>query len=213
MYDGTTGIGNGDVTINATTFALRDGAAGAGDGKYYTGEDVKTKLKTAGLFTSKDVASGLQNVTTEVELDGTGKGNYTLNAYQLQGTITKKDLVVNAGGITVSKVYDGTTSIANGNVTIGAAALTGGSTSATDGQYIGTENVTLEVALGGAFTSKDVSAGSQGVSTTVQLVAGNAVNGNYELRAQPSLTGTILAKGLNVEVGEVAVSKVYAGVS
>ena len=94
VYDGTTGIANGDVTINATTFALRDGAATANDGQYYTGEDVKTKLKAAGQFISKDVVTGLQNVTTEVELDGMGKGNYALNAYQLKGTVTAKNITM-----------------------------------------------------------------------------------------------------------------------
>ncbi|NBV97636.1 MAG: hypothetical protein EBT30_08870, partial [Verrucomicrobia bacterium] len=94
VYDGTTAIANGNVSIDATTFALRNGAATANDGKFYSGEDVKLKLNTAGALTSKDASVGLQNVTTQVELDGAAVGNYALNAYQLKGTVTRKDLVV-----------------------------------------------------------------------------------------------------------------------
>jgi hypothetical protein len=195
VYDGTTGIANGDVTIDATTFALRDGAVTANDGKYYTGEDVKLKLKAAGALTSKDVGTGLQDVTTEVELDGTGMGNYALNAYQLKGTVTRKDLVVNGGGITVSKAYDGNTAINGGtDVSFGASALTGSSTGAADGKYIGTENVTLAVDAAGIF-ERSLPGTMIPISSTVKLASGNAVNDNYTLRGQPSglkgeITGT-----------------------
>ncbi|NBQ64975.1 MAG: hypothetical protein EBT95_05485, partial [Verrucomicrobia bacterium] len=77
------------------------------------------------------------------------------------------------------------------DVVIASSALTGGSTGPNDGKYIGTENVTLAVDSAGTF--ERILPGTMiPISTTVKLASGNAVNGNYTLRAQPTgLTGEI----------------------
>ncbi|NBX56463.1 MAG: hypothetical protein EBT70_15650, partial [Betaproteobacteria bacterium] len=107
-------------------------------------------------------------------------------------------------------VYDGTSAITPGNVTINASALAGSSTGPNDGKFIGSENVTLEVDTAGAFTSKDVVAGNQNTTTTVKLATGNAVNDNYSLRSQPVLTGAITAKDVTIATGSVQ-TKIYDG--
>lgn len=166
-----------------------------------------------GTYADKNVGTG-KNVSVVYTLANGANGelasNYSLAGETLLGDITAKDLVVNAGAITVTKVYDGTTGILNGQVTVSGGALTGNATAANDGKYIGTENVTVEVDTAGAFTSKDVIAGNQAVSTTVKLTAGGD-NDNYMLRGQPSLMGSITAKDLQIGGMSVAATKVYDG--
>jgi hypothetical protein len=115
-----------------------------------------------------------------------------LAAGSATGAITAKDLVVNAAGITVGKIYDGGTSVNPATqVAIGLGALTGSSTGANDGNYIGTEAVTLAVDAAGVF-ERNLPGTMIPISTTVKLASGNAVNNNYTLRGQPTgLTGEI----------------------
>ena len=187
-YDGT------DAAV-LTGAVLQDVAVGSGtaiDGKYYTGDTVVLIGGSVGAFADKNVGVG-KSVSSAMTLSGAGAGNYTLlNQPTLTGIINAKDLSVNASGITVGKVYDGGTSINPATqVAIGLGVLTGSSTVANDGRYIGTEAVSLAVDAAGVF-ERNLPGTMIPISTTVKLASGNAVNNNYSLRAQPTgLTGEI----------------------
>jgi hypothetical protein len=160
----------------------------------FVGSEIVTAAGSAANYSSANVGSYSSAVTYTLS-DGSNGGlasNYSLAAGSATGAITAKDLVVNAAGITVGKIYDGGTSINPATqVAIGLGALTGSSTGANDGNYIGTEAVTLAVDAAGTF-ERNLPGTMIPISTTVKLASGNAVNNNYSLRAQPSgLTGEI----------------------
>ena len=160
----------------------------------FVGSETVTAAGSAANYGSANVGSYSSAVTYTL-IDGSNGGlasNYSLAAGSATGAITAKDLVVNAAGITVGKIYDGGTSINPATqVAIGLGALTGSSTGANDGNYIGTEAVTLAVDAAGTF-ERNLPGTMIPISTTVKLASGNAVNNNYSLRAQPSgLTGEI----------------------
>ncbi|NBV97622.1 MAG: hypothetical protein EBT30_08790, partial [Verrucomicrobia bacterium] len=196
VYDGT--------TVASVTLGTLSGEV--------VGETLGTPT-VVGTFNSKDV-SAATTVTAVYTLVNGANGelasNYSLANDSLAATITRKDLDVDGGWITISKVYDGTSAITPGNVTINASALAGNSTGPNDGKYIGSENVTLALDNVGAFASRDVVTGIQNTTTTVKLATGNAVNDNYSLRPQPVLTGAITAKDVTIATGGVQ-TKVYDG--
>ena len=177
-YDGTTAAGV--VTVGTLSG--------------FVGTETVTAAGSAANYSSANVGSYSSAVSYTLS-DGSNGGlasNYSLAAGSATGAISAKDLVVNAAGITVGKVYDGGTSINPATqVAIGLGALTGSSTGANDGRYIGTEAVTLAVDAAGVF-ERNLPGTMIPISTTVKLASGNAVNNNYTLRAQPSgLTGEI----------------------
>jgi len=160
----------------------------------FVGTETVTAAGSAANYSSANVGSYSSAVTYTLS-DGSNGGlasNYSLAAGSATGAISAKDLVVNAVGITVGKIYDGGTSINPATqVAIGLGALTGNSTGANDGNYIGTEAVTLAVDAAGTF-ERNLPGTMIPISTTVKLASGNAVNNNYTLRAQPTgLTGEI----------------------
>ena len=177
-YDGTTAAGV--VTVGTLSG--------------FVGSEIVTAAGSAANYSSANVGSYSSAVTYTLS-DGSNGGlasNYSLAAGSATGAISAKDLVVNAAGITVGKVYDGGTSINPATqVAIGLGALTGNSTGANDGNYIGTEAVSLAVDAAGTF-ERNLPGTMIPISTTVKLASGNAVNNNYSLRAQPTgLTGEI----------------------
>jgi trimeric autotransporter adhesin len=177
-YDGTTATGV--VTVGTLSG--------------FVGTETVTAAGSAANYSSANVGSYSSAVTYTLS-DGSNGGlasNYSLAAGSATGAISAKDLVVNAAGITVGKVYDGGTSINPATqVAIGLGALTGNSTGANDGNYIGTEAVSLAVDAAGTF-ERNLPGTMIPISTTVKLASGNAVNNNYSLRAQPTgLTGEI----------------------
>ena len=177
-YDGTTAAGV--VTVGTLSG--------------FVGTETVTAAGSAANYSSANVGSYSSAVSYTLS-DGSNGGlasNYSLAAGSATGAISAKDLVVNAAGITVGKVYDGGTSINPATqVAIGLGVLTGSSTGANDGNYIGTEAVTIAVDAAGTF-ERNLPGTMIPISTTVQLASGNVVNNNYALRAQPSgLTGEI----------------------
>jgi hypothetical protein len=177
-YDGTTAAGV--VTVGTLSG--------------FVGTETVTAAGSAANYSSANVGSYSSAVNYTLS-DGSNGGlasNYSLAAGSATGAISAKDLVVNAAGITVGKIYDGGTSINPATqVAIGLGALTGSSTGANDGNYIGTEAVTLAVDAAGVF-ERNLPGTMIPISTTVKLASGNAVNNNYTLRGQPTgLTGEI----------------------
>ena len=160
----------------------------------FVGSETVTVAGSAANYSSANVGSYSSAVTYTLSdgLNGGLGSNYSLANGSATGGITAKDLVVNAAGITVGKIYDGGTSINPATqVAIGLGALAGSSTGANDGNYIGTEAVTLAVDAAGTF-ERNLPGTMIPISTTLKLASGNAVNNNYTLRAQPTgLTGEI----------------------
>jgi hypothetical protein len=191
-YDGTTAAGV--VTVGTLSG--------------FVGSEIVTAAGSAVNYSSANVGSYSSAVTYTLSNGSNGglASNYSLAAGSVTGAITAKDLVVNASGITVGKVYDGGTSINPATqVAIGSGALTGSSTGANDGKYIGTEAVTLSVDAAGVF-ERNLPGTMIPISTTVKLASGNSVNNNYSLRAQPSgLTGEITGTA-NLDQNGVGIS-------
>jgi hypothetical protein len=191
-YDGTTAAG-------AVTVGTLSG---------FVGSEIVTAAGSAVNYSSANVGSYSSAVTYTLS-DGSNGGlasNYSLAGGSATGAIIAKDLVVNASGITVGKIYDGGTSINPATqVSIGAGVLSGSSNDANDGRYIGTETVTLAVDAAGTF-ERNLPGTMIPISTTVKLASGNAVNNNYTLRAQPTgLTGEITGTA-NLDQNGVGIS-------
>jgi hypothetical protein len=191
-YDGTTAAGV--VTVGTLSG--------------FVGSEKVTAAGSAVNYSSANVGSYSSAVTYTLS-DGSNGGlasNYSLAGGSATGAIIAKDLVVNASGITVGKVYDGGTSINPATqVSIGAGVLSGSSNDANDGRYIGTETVTLAVDAAGTF-ERNLPGTMIPISTTVKLASGNAVNNNYTLRAQPTgLTGEITGTA-NLDQNGVGIS-------
>jgi hypothetical protein len=179
----------------------------------FVGSEIVTAAGSAANYSSANVGSYSSAVTYTLSDGPNGDlaSNYSLAAGSATGAITAKDLVVNAAGITVGKIYDGGTSINPATqVAIGLGALTGSSTGANDGNYIGTEAVTLAVDAAGVF-ERNLPGTMIPISTTVKLASGNAVNNNYTLRGQPTgLTGEITGIA-NLNQNGVGISVSSAG--
>jgi hypothetical protein len=196
-----TKVYNGSDAAVVTGAVLVGSSAADNDGKYIGSEVVTLTGAASGTFASKNVGAG-QAVTTAMTLGGSDAGNYTLSTQpSLSGTITAKDLSVFSSAVT-TKIYNG-----NDAAVVTGAVLVGNSSTDIDGKFIGTETVTLNGGTAGTFASKNVGAG-QAVTTAMTLGGSDA--GNYTLSTQPTLTGTIQAKGLSITSPSIA-AKVYNG--
>jgi hypothetical protein len=186
VYDGTR---NAAVTVGALDGVVAGETLGA--------------TTVVGTFAEKNI--GTKNVAAVYTLVNGSNGelasNYSLAGETLTGTITAKDLSVFSAAVT-TKVYDG-----NDTAVVTGAVLVGNSTTDNDGKFIGTETVTLNGGTAGTFGSKDVGVG-QAVTTIMTLGGSDA--GNYTLNTQPTLSGTITAKGLSITAPSIA-SKIYDG--
>jgi hypothetical protein len=188
------------LTVTTPTIGSKvyDGSATAGGVTVGTvgnlvGSETVTVNATAADYSSKNVGTYSTAVTYTLGNGANGglANNYTLAAGTGNGGITAKQLDVNSAGITVSKAYDAGTGItAATDVNISSSALSGNSSGASDGKYIGTESVSLAVDTAGTF-ERSLPGTMIPVSTTVKMATGGD-NGNYTLRAQPSgMTGEI----------------------
>jgi hypothetical protein len=190
----TSKVYNGNRVASVTVGAVDGVIAG----------EVLGATTVVGTFADKNI--GTKSVTATYTLvDGVNPlhlaSNYSLASETLSGTITAKDLQVFSSAVT-TKVYNG-----NDAAVVTGAVLVGNSSTDIDGKFIGTETVTLNGGTAGTFASKNVGAG-QAVTTVMTL--GGTDASNYTLSTQPTLTGTIQAKGLSIAAPSIA-SKVYNG--
>ena len=190
----TSKVYNGNRVASVTVGAVDGVIAG----------EVLGATTAVGTFVDKNI--GTKSVmATYTLVDGVNPlhlaSNYSLASETLSGTITAKDLSVFSAAVT-TKAYDG-----NDAAVVTGAVLVGNSTTDIDGKFIGTETVTLNGGTAGTFASKNVGAG-QAVTTAMTL--GGSDSGNYTLSTQPTLTGTIQAKGLSITSPSIA-AKVYNG--
>ena len=160
------GITAANKEYNGTTAAVLDFSHVTFTGMV-AGDDLTVSSAT-GTFENKNVGTGKTVTITGITLDGADKGNYTLGSAPVTATadITAKTLEhVNVSGVTVTKVYDGTTSA--GTVS-GAVAFDG---------KVGEEIVSI-TATAGAYADKNVGTGK---TVTLNLALDGADKGNYKL--------------------------------
>ncbi|MBF0512281.1 MAG: hypothetical protein HQL13_08155, partial [Candidatus Omnitrophica bacterium] len=162
-----------------------------------------------GSFASKE--AGTENITglSGLSFTGvtyTGSGTLTLTPTStVQGVISQKQL----SGITVSKVYDGTTTISSSNVsgTISTEAVGAGNTS--DGKAYTGDDVSINASgATGTYTDDQHVGTGKPVTFTSGLTLSGSNAGDYTLTGG-AITGTITAKTLNIS-GATA-TKVYDG--
>ena len=202
------GITAADKVYDGNTTATLDCSNATITGK--VGEDELTVASATGTFKNENVGTGKTVTITNITLGGADKDNYSLDSAPVTATaaITAKTLTnVNVSGVTVTKVYDGTTSAGtvSGDVTfVGKIENDDVSITATAGAYadknVSTEKtVTLNLALDGAdkgnyklekdtaeYSSASITACSTFRDATAQTQ--NAVVGVGTF-AQPTFTG------------------------
>jgi hypothetical protein len=180
VYDGTT-----HATLNT------GGASLVG---VYTGDNVSlVSTDAAGSFENKIVGTGKKVITSGFVLSGPDAANYTLSQPEAKADILIASLTV-SGVTSVSKVYDGTTSV---------SLNTSGATLA--GVVPGDEVSLVSSSATGTFDNKTVGT-DKAVSTTGFTLSGADAD-KYTL-TQPSTTGSITAKSVTV-TGLTANNKIY----
>ena len=157
------------------------------------GEDVVTLLGTAsGAFPDKHVGASKTVTVGGLSLGGASAGNYTLALPALTADITARALAVGEPTVTLSKVYDGTRTV---------AVTAGGLTGVVAGDAV-------SVTASGWY---DTAAAGTGKTVTVTYALGGADAGNYTAPLDRTFTaGVITAKAMAVS-GLAAVSRAYDG--
>ena len=130
--------------------------------------DGLTVSSATGTFENENVSTGKTVTITNITLGGADKDNYSLDSAPVTATaaITAKTLTnVNVSGVTVTKVYDGTTS---------AGTVSG------DVTFVGKiENDDVSItATAGAYADKNVGTGK---TVTLSLALDGDDQGNYKL--------------------------------
>jgi gliding motility-associated-like protein len=206
----TTAVTSGTISpasivpsLTGTITKVYDGnanAALAGANYSFTGqvatENVALNNPVSGTYDSKNIGSRTVTVNG-LALTGTDAANYSLSVSSLTapGSISAASIVPALVG-PVTKVYDGNTT----------ASLTGGNYSFTG--KIGTENVSLNNPVAGAYDAKNV--GNRTVSISGLALTG-ADAANYTLSATSlSTSGTITGASI-VPALAGPVTKVYDG--
>ncbi len=186
-----------ELTITGTTAANKvyDGGTvatigGAVVSGMVLGDIITLNNCLMGNFNNSAVGTS-KPVTTFMTLAGTNAASYTITQPTLQADITARPLTVSNAAVT-SKTYDG-----NANATITGATLV---------NAVAGDDVSLSNSTTGTFNNPQIGS-NKPVTTTMSLTGTSA--GNYTL-TQPTLSGTITAKGLTV-INAVVTSKQYDG--
>lgn len=186
-----------ELTVTGTTAANKvyDGGTvatigGATVSGMVLGDIITLANATMGNFNNSAVGTS-KPVTTFMTLAGTNAASYTITQPTLQADITARPLTVNNAAVT-SKTYDG-----NANAAITGATLV---------NAVAGDDVSLSNSTTGTFNNPQIGS-NKPVTTTMSLTGTTA--GNYTL-TQPTLSGTITAKGLTV-INAVVTSKQYDG--
>lgn len=155
------------------------------------GDVVTLENKTSGTFAQAGAGPNIP-VTSAMTLSGEDALNYTVVQPSLSASILPKEVtVINAH--VLPKAYDGNT-----DAFLAGSTLSG---------VLGSDEVTLNNATLGVYDQ--VGKGSN-ILVTSAMVLGGSEAANYNLAAQPTLTGDILPKALQVVNANVK-SKLYDG--
>lgn len=181
VYDGTT-----DATINCAYATVNE--ADIVDGDKVTID----ATNATGTFDTKDVGTGKTVTIAGLTLSGEDAANYKLSTpVTTTGNITKRPVTVSVDGVSVTKVYDGTTAASTSNIS-GQVTL---------GDVISEDNVDVSVVTVGDYSSAAVGTNYE-VTLNLQLTGEDATN--YTLPAAPvTATASITASSnINASVNE-----------
>ncbi len=184
QYDGTTDVYSGGVKVESIALTVDSGLCA---GETLTGIVAQNpRYATSGVGTGVTIDTNSPSYTYTQGGQPSNLYNYTIKLpSDLKGDITVKvigESNLSASGVTVSKVYDGTTSCALTNVT--------GNVTLKD--LVGTEIATVNITGVTGFDSKDV-----GTTHTVTLTIGNLTGANaanYTLGGGATTVGLSNAK-------------------
>ncbi|MFO1191784.1 MAG: YDG domain-containing protein [Rhodoferax sp.] len=181
-----TGISAANKVYDGTTSATLTTSSAAFTGRL--GSDVLTVATAVGNFSDKNVANPKTVNVTGLSLGGADAGNYTLaNTTATTAAAITPATISAVGGLTASKVYDGST---------GATAVT---TGATFTGAVPGDNLTVTVASA-SFADKNVGTGK--VLTASGLTLGGTDAGNYSFAVAASTgTGVITQRPLATWTG------------
>lgn len=190
VYDGTT-----DATIDCTNATVNEADI--------VGEDVvgvTNATGATGKFDSKDVGNGKTVTITGLTLTGADAANYKLSTpVTTTGNITKRPVTVSVDGVSVTKVYDGTTAASTSNIS-GQVTL---------GDVISEDNVDVSVVTVGDYSSAAVGTNYE-VTLNLQLTGEDATN--YTLPAAPVTATASITASSNITDTTAAAQNVVVGV-
>ena len=214
-YDVTVGTITGDITAKVVTVAAAtltkayngntstSGATlGGGAVSGEVGSQSLTLSITGATYDNKNVGTGKTITGATFGLTAgtsTDADNYDLpTSITITGVITAK--VVTVAAATLTKEYDGNTSITG--ATLSGGAVTG---------EIGSESVTLSV-TGGTYDNKNVGTGKTINNPTYSLTAGASTTAtNYSVPNSITLRGVITAKAITDVTGVAVTTRVVDG--
>jgi len=178
-YDGGTSVASDSVSVTG--------------GQIFNGDSIIDN----GNFAYTDKNAG-DNKTVTVNGatvgDGANNGNYNITYVDnTNSTITQADLELTAGSVT--KAYDGGTSVASDSLSITGGQLFGGDSIIDNGSF--------------AFTDKNAGSGNKTVTAGGATVGDGANNGNYNITYVNNTASTINKADLTVSA--TGVDKVYDG--
>ncbi|WP_097461811.1 two-partner secretion domain-containing protein [Mangrovitalea sediminis] len=187
-YDGTTGLGNGTVTLSNL----------AGN----------QTLTYSGLTLSSAHVATANKTATLTLGDGTNGGkasNYVLPTANTTVTINPKALTMSGLTVPASKVYDGTTLAVVGGTPVLLAAEAVGSGTAGDGKPFSGDVVNFTGTATGTYNSQDVA-----TAKTVTFGGLKLDNSDYALTMQGNAAATITPKPVTLSP-PAALTKTYDG--
>ena len=191
VYDGAiTASVSGTAALQA---AITAGSGATSDGKPYTGDMVSLSGTAAGRFNDKNVADASTVSFSGLSLNGVHGGNYSFTAH---ADDTSARIMAKTVSLSASRVYDGTTSLGVGAVTLG--------------NLVGSETLTYS---GAAANDAHVATVGKYVSAiTLANGTNDGVASNYQLPALNNANApvTITAKALMIS-GVLSADKVYDG--
>ncbi|ECV4141609.1 AIDA autotransporter-like protein ShdA [Salmonella enterica subsp. enterica serovar Kentucky] len=199
-------LGTGDVTNNAT-LALNTGGDFtnniSGSGQVVKSGDDTLTLSGANSYTGGTTISGGTLVATNV--DALGTGDVTNSSTLELNTGGTFDNAISGSGQVV-KSGDETLTLSGSNTYTGGTLISGGTLVATNGDALGTgdvtDNATLELNTGGTFDN--VISGSTLVATSVEALGSGDVTDNavLELNTGGTFDNAISGSGQVVKSGD-----------
>ena len=189
VYDGTT-----VATIDCTYATVNE--ADIVDGDKVTID----ATNATGTFDTKDVGTGKTVTIAGLTLSGEDAANYKLSTpVTTTGNITKRPVTVSVDGVSVTKVYDGTTAASTSNIS-GQVTL---------GDVISEDNVDVSVVTVGDYSSAAVGTNYE-VTLNLQLTGEDATN--YTLPAAPVTATASITASSNITDTTAAAQNVVVGV-
>jgi filamentous hemagglutinin family protein len=178
-YDGGTSVASDSVSVTG--------------GQIFNGDSIIDNGAFA--YTDKNAGSGKTVTVSGATVgDGANNGNYNITyVNNTTSTITQANLELTVGSVT--KTYDGGTSVASDSLSVTGGQLFGGDSIIDNGSF--------------AFTDKNAGSGNKTVTAGGATVGDGTNNGNYNITYVNNTASTINKADLTVSA--TGVDKVYDG--